>query len=87
MTIRFAVAALVSLAGATSVMAQAATTPEQCLKSSFELAKAADAKKLPDAQLDKIEDMLTRMEKHCDQKQFAEAAKVGTEIKTAIGIK
>lgn len=81
-----------ALAGATSVaFAQAPpTTPasvDDCLKSAFGLAQSAEGKKLSDPELDKIEAMLTKMESHCDAKQFTEAMTIARDIKTAIGTK
>jgi len=81
----FLSAAVFVAGSATLALAQGTPANQQdCLKSSFALAKSADAKKLPDAQLDKIEEMLTKMEALCDGKNFADAAKLGEEIKAAI---
>ncbi len=87
------VAAFVALAGASGIVfAQSDASPapksaEDCLKSAFELAQTAESKKLADSQLDKIEALLTKMESHCDAKQFAEAAAVAKDITTAIEAK
>ncbi len=58
--------------------------PDQCLKAASDLAQSAEERKLGEAQLDKIEDLLTKMESHCDAKQFTEAMAVGNDIKTLI---
>lgn len=79
-----------AIAGASTVgfsQSAAPTTPDACLKSAFELAQSAESKKLPDPQLDKIEALLTKMESHCDAKQFAEAMVVAKDIKSAIETK
>ncbi len=82
-----------AFAGAASVaLAQGAPAPseassETCLKSAFDLAKAAEAKKLPEAKLDSLEEMLAKLESLCDAKKFAEAAGVAKDIKTAIEAK
>lgn len=61
-----------------------AANAEDCLKVAFDIAQAAEGKKLPNEQLDKVEEMLTKMETHCDAKQFTEAAAVATDLKTLI---
>lgn len=58
--------------------------PDQCLKAASDLAQSAEERKLGEAQLDRIEDLLTKMESHCDAKQFVEAMSVGNDIKTLI---
>jgi hypothetical protein len=61
-----------------------ASSPEDCLKAAFDIAQTAEDKKLADDQLSKIEDLLTKMESHCDAKQFTEAASVGSDLKALI---
>ena len=41
-------------------------------------------RKLGEEKLDKIEDLLTKMETHCDAKQFVEAMNVAKDIKSII---
>jgi len=72
------------LAGAASAQG-VATNPDECLNQAFELAQQAEKKDLDDAKLDKLEEMLTKMETHCDAKQFTEAAAVATDIQGVIG--
>jgi hypothetical protein len=62
----------------------AVNSPEDCLKAAFDIAQSAEDKKLGDDQLAKIEDLLTKMESHCDAKQFNEAAAVGSDLKSLI---
>ena len=64
--------------------ATAVSSPEDCLKAAFDIAQTAEDKKLGDDQLSKIEDLLTKMESHCDAKQFTEAATVGSDLKALI---
>jgi hypothetical protein len=64
--------------------ATAVNSPEDCLKAAFDIAQTAEDKKLADDQLSKIEDLLTKMESHCDAKQFTEAANVGSDLKALI---
>ena len=60
------------------------SSPEDCLKAAFDIAQTAEDRKLADDQLSKIEDLLTKMESHCDAKQFTEAANVGSDLKALI---
>ncbi len=61
-----------------------ASNPDDCLKSASELALNAEEKKLAEDRLDKIEDLLEKMETHCDAKQFPEALAVAKDIKSLI---
>ncbi|MGD9783830.1 MAG: hypothetical protein AB7E80_15245 [Hyphomicrobiaceae bacterium] len=72
-----------SLTGA----ALAADNPDDCLKEAFDLAQSAEGKKLSDAELDSLENMLSKMEAHCDAKEFADATKAGGEIKAMLASK
>ena len=67
-----------------AVLAETPANPEDCLKAAFDIAQAAENKSLPNDQLDKVEEMLTKMESHCDARQFTEAAAVATDLKTLI---
>lgn len=60
---------------------------DDCLKSAFDLATQAEQKKLSNEELDKLEDLLTKMEGHCDADQLKEASVVGSDIKTMIDAK
>ena len=71
-------------AGTTSAGATDVSSPEDCLKAAFDIAQTAEDRKLADDQLSKIEDLLTKMESHCDAKQFTEAANVGSDLKALI---
>ncbi len=78
---QLALAAALALGFATPVFAQDA---DSCLKQAFDLAQAAEGKKLADAQLAKVEELLAKMEGHCDAKQFAEADKAAKDVQAAI---
>ena len=67
-----------------AVLAETPASAEDCLKAAFDIAQAAENKSLPNDQLDKVEEMLTKMESHCDARQFTEAAAVATDLKTLI---
>ncbi len=64
--------------------AGAPQNPDECIQAATGLAEAAEAKKLSEDKLDKIEDLLTKMETHCDAKQFVEAMAVANDIKSLI---
>lgn len=76
----------VAFAGiASAAVAQAPPqNSDECLKAAFQLAQSAESKKLADTKLDKIEELLTKMESHCDAKKFAEAMAIAKDIKSAI---
>ncbi len=81
----FAAAALAALLAAPAAAQAPAASPEECLDQAFELAQEAEKKSLDDAKLDKLEEMLTKMEAHCDGKELTEAAGVAKEIRAVIG--
>ena len=60
---------------------------DACLQKAFELAQSAEQKKLTEQDLDQLEQMLSKMESHCDAKETAEADKVGGEIKAMLDSK
>lgn len=58
---------------------------DECLKGAIDLAEAAEEKAdLADDKLAKIEELLTKLEGHCEGGQFAEAAAVSKEIEAAL---
>lgn len=72
---------------APSTPSPSATEPanaDDCIKAAFDLAQAAEDKKLADDKLEKIDELLTRMETHCDARQFTEAMAVGRDIRTIL---
>lgn len=87
-----AAAASAALTGAALAQDKPADAPadpavEACLQQAFDLAQSAEQKKLTDADLDQLEQMLSKMEGHCDAKETAEADKVGSEIKAMLDSK
>jgi hypothetical protein len=81
-------AATFSLAAVPMALAQEAPkSTDDCFKMSMDLFKTADAQKLPDDKRGQVEEMLEKMETHCDAKQFAEAASVAKNVKSTIGAK
>jgi hypothetical protein len=83
---RFALsAALILLANsALAQQAQLPATADDCLKAVFDLAQSAEEKQLGEDKLDKIEELLTKMESHCDANQFAEAMAVAKDVESVI---
>ncbi len=83
---RLAIVGALSLALAgTAFAADAPKDTRSCMDSVFSLAKSAQGKKLSDAKLTEIEALMTKMEDHCTSQKFADAAKVGEQITSAIG--
>lgn len=76
-----------SAAPAAAELAQVPATPDECIKAAFDLAQTAEDKKMSNDELDKIEQMLSKMETHCDANQFTEAMAVSKDIKTFINAK
>lgn len=79
-----AAAAALAICFTAPAMAQDA---DSCLKQAFDLAQAAEGKKLPDSQLAKVEELLAKLEGQCDAKQFAEADQTAKEVQAAIDSK
>jgi hypothetical protein len=57
---------------------------DACLKKAFDLAASAEGKKLAEDKLAKLEELLAKMEGHCDAKQFADADKTAGEVQSVI---
>jgi hypothetical protein len=63
---------------------QAATENAQCTQAAHDLIQAAESKQLDDNKLDRIEDLLTKMEDLCDNDKVAEAMAVAKDIEAEI---
>jgi hypothetical protein len=82
---RLALAAAIGLGAGSIALAQnAPTSTDDCFKMSMELFKSADAGKLADDKRTKVEELLEKIEGHCDAKQFAEAASAAKDAKAII---
>jgi len=57
---------------------------EDCIRQVSELGDRAEAKDLPEDTFDRIEDLLTTMEAHCEAGRFDEAFAVARDIQRAI---
>ena len=71
-------------APAQAVTAKVAATPDECLQSAADLVLNAEEKKLADDKIDRIEELLLKMEAHCEGRRFPEALVVATDIKSLI---
>lgn len=78
---RFAAAVIMGSLGAVAAEAQ---EPSACIKAAYDLAQVAETKELGNERLDKIEDLLNKMEDLCDSDKVAEAMSVGKEIEAEI---
>ncbi len=80
----FIATAVLAFFTTSAVLAEAPASAEDCLKLAFDIAQAAENKSLPNEELDKVEEMLMKMESYCDARQFTEAAAVASDLKTMI---
>lgn len=62
-------------------------TADECIKAAFDIAQSAEDKKMSNDELDKVEQMLSKMETHCDASQFTEAMAVSKDLKSFINAK
>ncbi|MCH9765268.1 MAG: hypothetical protein K0U34_04660 [Alphaproteobacteria bacterium] len=56
-----------------------------CLDTSLELFKSASGANLSSGDQSKVEQLLGKMEGHCDAKQFADAQTVANDVSSVIG--
>lgn len=57
---------------------------EDCRRVGLDLAQIAEDKKLPDAKLDTLEDLMGRMTDFCAEQKFVEANALAKDMKTLI---
>jgi hypothetical protein len=81
---RFALASVLSALFAGGALAQTLSSYAECVSSSIDLSGSAEAKKLPDEQIDKVEALLDRMVDHCDANQYREATALLQDVKVMI---
>jgi hypothetical protein len=79
-----ALAVTLSAFFAGGTMAQTVANSEECMNSTFELAQAAEGKKLSEDESDKVWELLVKMEDACDANQYAEAMAVAQNLKVMI---
>lgn len=83
---RFALASTLAIALITSAAAK--DVPKEvngCLDSSLDLFKSASSANLASDAQTKVEQLLGKMEGHCDAKQFSEAQDAANEVSGLIG--
>lgn len=68
----------------TSNAAPQVSSVEECKQVGLNLAQAAEDKKLPDAKLDTLEDLMARMSDFCAEQKYAEASALAKDLKTLI---
>lgn len=83
-TVFFAAALLASGLAAGPVLAAAPADQDACNKQAFELAELAAAKKLPDAQAAKVDELVSKLEGQCAEGKLAEAGATAQEIEAAL---
>ena len=71
-------------AGEKSETLVAESPADKCLMSALTLARSAEEKQISSDKLDRIEQMLAKMEDHCDAQQFNEAQATAKDIEAAI---
>ena len=81
----FAGLATIALAQTATPAADSKGGPtDDCMKSAYDLADAAEKKQLPDASLEKLDGMFNTMEKHCKALELPQAQAMAAQIKTVI---
>ncbi len=60
------------------------SSSDDCLKVALDLAQSAETQKLADAEIDRLEDMLVKMETQCAARRYAEAMTLASDIKGLI---
>lgn len=79
-----ALVAVTCLVGPALAQDQVPASTEDCNKMAQDLVAVAESKSLEDDKLDKAEELLAKMESHCEAQAFAEAAAVAKELRTLI---
>jgi uncharacterized membrane protein len=79
-TLFFAGGLVAAAAAGTAPAQDAFARADTCLKEALTLAERAEGRNLSEAQLDRIEALLSLMEDHCDTQRFEEAASVAREL-------
>ena len=75
---------LLSALVATGASGQAVQDADTCVEVAHALAHAAEAKSLDADQIDRIEDLVNKMEEMCDADKVAEAMAVAKDIEAEI---
>jgi hypothetical protein len=78
-------AALLTAALGTPALSAPPADQDACNKLAFSLAEKAAAKKLPDADAAKVDDLIGTLETQCSTGKFAEADATAQKVEAAIG--
>ena len=70
-----------------SPAAVTSASADDCLRSAFDLAQQAQAKKLSEDEQDSVDELLSAMEDHCDARRFTEAQTMAGQIASMIAHK
>ena len=60
------------------------TSAEDCKKVGLDLAQIAEDRKLPDAKLETLEELMSRMSDFCAEQKFTEASALAKDLRTLI---
>lgn len=83
---RLALAAALVMGLSSVAMAQnAPTNADECNNQGAEIAQKAEDKKLDDAKIAKVEELLTKLDEQCQGSKFTEAAATMKDLNAAIG--
>ena len=79
-----AVTAGASVLFASSALADLPKSGEDCFKAADEIADAVEQIQLSEEEADRADDLLIRMEEHCEASEFGQAVEVAEALKTLI---
>lgn len=57
---------------------------DECVKSAMDLFQVSEQRRLTEERKDRLEELLVRMETHCEARQFQEASSVARDIRAMI---
>jgi non-homologous end joining protein Ku len=81
---RIVLASALSVLFTGGTLAQSLGNYAECVRSTMDLSKAAEAKQMPDEQIDRVEELLDKMEEHCANKRFSDATALLQQVKAMI---
>jgi hypothetical protein len=79
-----ALACALSAQCAGGTLAQTLDNPADCMNIAADLTASAEAKGMPDEQIDKVDELLVKMEQYCDAHRYSEAMDVLANVKVMI---
>ena len=84
-TIAAAAALPITIAVLTPAMAAPPANQDACNSLAFSLAEKAAAKKLPEADAVKVDELIGKLEGQCGESKFAEAETTAKDIEAVVG--